>query len=59
MQSLETWIEVFALVDAAAQHHETARRLEPLAASCDSNGKAGLASRARVQRRLGDAADER
>ncbi len=56
-QSLETWMQVFFLVETAAEHHAAASRLERLAASCDSDVRRGLVSRAGVQRRLGDEAN--
>ncbi len=56
-QSLETWRQIFSLVETAAEHHAAAARLERLAASCDADVRRGLVSRARVQRRLGDEAD--
>ena len=55
-QSLETWMQVFSLVETATEHHDAAARLERLASSCDSDVRRGLLSRAGVQRRLGDEA---
>ena len=55
-QSLKTWMQVFALVETADEHHAAAARLERLAASCDADARRGLLSRARVQRLLGDEA---
>ena len=55
-QSLETWMQVFFLVETAAEHHQAAARLERLASSCDPDVRRGLVARAQVQRRIGDEA---
>ncbi len=56
-QTLETWTKIFDLVERATEHHQAAERLQRLAASCDTDVRAGLAARARLRRRLGDQAN--
>ena len=53
---LETWTDIFALVEIATEHHDAAARLERLAAGCDDDVRQDLLVRARVQRLLGDEA---
>jgi hypothetical protein len=55
-QSLETWMEMFSLVQAATEHRAAADRLERVAVTCDADVRRGLMERAQVQRRLGDEA---
>jgi hypothetical protein len=45
-QSLETWVEIFALGETATRHHAAAARLERVAATCDAGDRAGLLARA-------------